>query len=64
MIIKLILNHLLSLLTYKILLYTNNPLKVCFSNKKYLIIIQTRPTQIEKVYFLLKKKIKIIGARN
>ena len=32
----------------------NNPLKVCFSNKKYPITIQTRPTQIVKVYFLLK----------
>ena len=32
----------------------NNPLKACFSNKKYLITILTRPTQIVKVYFLLK----------
>jgi hypothetical protein len=39
----------------------NNPLKVCFSNKKYLITIQTPPTQIVEVYFLLKK---IIGAQN
>ena len=27
-----------------------------FSNKKYLIAIQTRPTQIVKLYFLLKKR--------
>ena len=28
----------------------NNPLKVCFSNKKYLMTIQTRPTQI--IFFI------------
>ena len=33
----------------------NNPFKACFSNKKY-IIIQTHPTQIVKVYFLMKQK--------
>ena len=27
-----------------------------FSNKKHLITIQTRPTQIVKVYFLLKNR--------
>ena len=32
----------------------NNPLKVSFSNKKYLFTIQTRTTQIVKVFFLLK----------
>ena len=31
----------------------NNPLKACFSNKKYPITIQTRQTQIVKAYFLL-----------
>ena len=34
----------------------NNPLKSCFSNNKYHIKIQARPTQIVKVYFLLKKR--------
>ena len=46
-------------LTKVYLLYTNNsnnPLKVCFSDKKYPSTIQTRPTQIEKVYFLLKNQ--------
>ena len=47
----------------------NNPLKVCFQNKKYLVTNQTRPTQIVKVYFLLKncffnRFLKIIGAQN
>ena len=37
-----------------ILITFNNPLKVCFSNKKYLITIQTLPAQIVTVYFLLK----------
>ena len=32
----------------------NNPLKACFSNKKSPITVQTRPTEIVKVYFLLK----------
>ena len=46
-----------------------NPLKVCFSNKKYPIIIQTQPTQIVKEYFSLKKMVfdrflKIIVAQN
>ena len=34
----------------------NNPSKVYFSNKKYLITTKTSPTQIVKVYFLLKKR--------
>ena len=34
----------------------NISLKACFSNKKYLITIQTRPTQIVKVYFLIIEK--------
>ena len=34
----------------------NNPLKVCFLNKKYTITIQTRPKQIVKVYFLLRNR--------
>ena len=38
----------------------NNPLKVYFSNKKYLITIQKCPTQIVKVYFLFNKFLKII----
>ena len=46
----------------------NNPLKVCFFNKKYPITIQTSPTKILKVYFLLKSFfngfLKIIGAQN
>ena len=32
----------------------NNPLEVIFFNKKYSITILTRPTQIVKVYFILK----------
>ena len=36
----------------------NNSIKVCFSNKKYTIIIQTRATQIKTVYFLLKIGLK------
>ena len=40
-------------------------LKACFSNKKYPITFQTRPTQIVKVYFWLKNRyLKIIGAQN
>ena len=35
----------------------NNPLKVCFFNKNYTITTQTRPTQIVKVYFLLKNRV-------
>ena len=31
----------------------DNPLKVCFSNKKNTITTQTRPRQIVKFYFLL-----------
>jgi hypothetical protein len=47
----------------------NNQLKVCFSNRKYPLAIQTRPTQIVKVYFLLKTRFltnffKIVGAQN
>ena len=49
----------------------NNPLKAkaSFSNKKYPITFQTCPTQIVKVYFLLKDRlissfVKIIGAQN
>ena len=34
----------------------DNPLKVYFFNKKYLITIQTRLTQIAKVYFLLNNQ--------
>ena len=41
----------------KIPITFNNPLKVCFSNKKYNIITHTRPTQIEKAYFLLKNRV-------
>ena len=46
----------------------NNPLKVCFSNKKYTITTKTRPSQIVKVYLLLKKPgfngfLKIIGVQ-
>ena len=35
----------------------SNTLKACFLNKKYLLTIQTFPTQIVKVYFLLKNHI-------
>ena len=43
----------------------NNLLKACFSNKKYLITIQTPPTQIEMIIFLIEKLIlKIIGVQN
>ena len=34
----------------------NNMLKACLFNKKYLITIQTRLTQIVKVYFLFKNQ--------
>ena len=40
-------------------------LKDSFLNKKYFITIQTRPTQIVKVYFLLKNRfLKIINLQN
>ena len=42
------------LFDYTIPITFNTRLKVRFSNKKYTITTQTRPTQIEKVYFLLK----------
>ena len=47
----------------------NYPLKASFSNKKYPVTIQTQPTQIVKVYFVVKKPgfyrfLKIIGAQN
>ena len=43
----------------------NNPLKFCFTNKKYSITTQTRPAQIVKLYFLLKNGfLKIIGVQN
>ena len=35
----------------------NNQLKACFSNKEFTITTQTRPTQIVKVYFLLKNQV-------
>ena len=38
----------------------NNPLKALFSNKKYPTTIQTHPTQIVKVYFLLKIRFRWI----
>ena len=45
-----------------------NLLKPGFSNKKYFITIQTRPTQIVKVYFLSKPGfnifLKIVGEQN
>ena len=40
--------------TFCITINFNYPLKACFLNKKYPITIQTRLTQIVKVYFLLK----------
>ena len=47
----------------------NNPLKVYFSSKKYLITIQTRPTQIVISIFLIEKPVcnrflKIISLQN
>ena len=33
----------------------NYPVKACFSNKKYLITIQTRPTQIVLSIFSIEK---------
>ena len=36
----------------------NNPLKACFSNKN--ITIQTHPTQVVKVHFLMKKSFQRI----
>ena len=46
----------------------NNPLKVCFKNKKNTITTQTRPTHIVKVLFLMEKSgfngfLKIIGVQ-
>ena len=35
----------------------NKPLKVCFSDKKYTITTQTRPTKIVNVYFILKNRV-------
>jgi len=32
-----------------------NPFKACFSNKKYIILIQTRTTQIENNVFFIEK---------
>jgi hypothetical protein len=47
----------------------NVTIKACFSNKKYLIAIQTRPTQIVNKIFLIEKfgfkgLLKIIGVQN
>ena len=46
----------------------HNHIKACFSNKKYSIAIQTRPTQIVNSIFLMEKPltrfIKIIGVQN
>ena len=47
----------------------NNPIKACFSNKKYRITIQARLIQIVKIIFLIEKTSfngfsKIIGPQN
>ena len=47
----------------------NSPLKACFSNDKYLITIQTRPTKIAVSTFLIEQPVfngilKIIGVQN
>ena len=42
---------------FRISITFNNPLKVCFSNMKYLITIQTRPKPIVKSIFLFEKSI-------
>ena len=47
----------------------NNPLKACFSNRKFILTIQTRPTQIVIGIFLIEKSgfngfLKIIGVEN
>ena len=48
--------------------YQYSPLKVCFSDRKYLITIQTRPAQIVKIYLnekpVFNEFLKIIGALN
>ena len=55
---------------YLCLLITfNNPIKSCFSNKKYPITIQTRQTKIVNSLFLIKPLVlsgyqKIIGVQN
>jgi len=46
-----------------------DPFKACFSKKKYIILIQTRTTQIENHVFLIEKRgligfLKIIGVQN
>ena len=53
-------NIMQKIINKQLSLYTNNPLKVCFSNKKYTITTQTQPTQIVKVYFSLKTGFKQI----
>ena len=55
--------------TFCISITFNNPLKVYFSNKKYLITIQTRPTPILKSIFLIENPffyeiLKVIGVQN
>ena len=52
-----------------ILITFNNPLKVCFSNKTYLITIQTCPTADTNCIFLIEKPVfnellKVIGVQN
>ena len=49
-----ILKHICNAIQAGVPITLNNPSKASFSNKKYPITIQTRPTQIVKVYFLLK----------
>ena len=51
-----LLSHINMTLVY-ISLTFNNPLKVCFSNKNYLITIQTHPTLIVKSIILIEKPI-------
>ena len=41
----------------ELLLYTNtfdNSIKTCFLNKKYTVLLQTHPTQIETITFLIE----------
>ena len=43
----------------------NNPIKACFSNKKYTVVIQTRPTQIMNIIIINGNLVlKVISMQN
>jgi hypothetical protein len=54
---------------YYIQITFHNPIKTCFSNKKYAVAIQTRPTKIKNSIFLIDYLVltgflKVIGVQN